>query len=133
MLGLWGGFKMSDTFGSFVREKRENKEISLRNFSKMLDLSPVYVSSFERGLRSAPTNDILVRIGIVLVLDEDEIAQMYDLAAQSKNSLTIASDLLEYIEQTENVHKALRLACKYNANDDDWHFFMDYLLNKNVE
>ncbi|MGN0476098.1 MAG: helix-turn-helix domain-containing protein, partial [Ruminococcus sp.] len=40
---------MKEKFGLFIKEKREQKYISLRNFSKMIGISPVYLSNIENG------------------------------------------------------------------------------------
>ena len=37
------------TFGSFVRQKRMEKEMSLRSLAQRLELSPVYMSNIENG------------------------------------------------------------------------------------
>ena len=38
---------MEQTFGSFVREKRQSIGLSLRTLAAKLDLSPVYLSNIE--------------------------------------------------------------------------------------
>lgn len=117
-------------FGTFIYKKRTEKQISLRGFARMIEISPVYVSSIEKGTRAAPTEDILNNIAKILVLNEEEKDLMYDLAAKSKNTLSIATDLVVYINKNTMAHKALRLSKKVNANDDDWQTFVDYLNEK---
>ncbi|MCH5296094.1 MAG: helix-turn-helix transcriptional regulator [Ruminococcus sp.] len=121
---------MKTTFGAFVSKKRNEKQITLRRFSRMIGISPVYVSNIENGIRSAPSQDVLVKIAKVLMLDEYEIELMYDLAAKSKNSPTLAIDLTVYINDNENVFKALRIAKRCEANENDWQMFIDMLSNK---
>lgn len=53
---------MKKTFGLFVNEKRIEKQITLRNFSCMIDISPEYLSKIENGLRAAPNDEVLERI-----------------------------------------------------------------------
>lgn len=123
------------TFGSFIFEKRTQKNISLRGFAEMIEVSPVYVSSMEKGRRAAPTNRVLMKISKVLSLSEEEKVLMFDLAAKSKRALTLADDLLEYINDNEIVHKALRTAKKRNADNEVWQRFIDNLYeneNKNL-
>lgn len=50
---------MKKTFGAFINEKRLEKNISLRCFSKMIDISSEYLSKIENGLRSAPKDMVL--------------------------------------------------------------------------
>lgn len=123
---------MKMTFGSFIYEKRIKKNISLRELAKMIDVSPVYISSMEKGKRAAPTYPVLMKIADVLMLSEEEKVLMLDLAAKSKKSLSLAEDLLEYINNNEIVHKALRTAKKCNATDDDWQNFIDSLMEKDI-
>ncbi len=126
---------MQMTFGSFIFEKRTQKNISLRGFAEMIEVSPVYVSSMEKGRRAAPTNRVLMKIAKVLSLSEEEKVLMFDLAAKSKRALTLADDLLEYINDNEIVHKALRTAKKRNADNEVWQRFINNLYeneNKNL-
>lgn len=121
---------MEKTFGSFIFEKRTQKHISLRGLADMIDVSPVYVSSMEKGKRAAPTYPVLMKIADSLLLSDDEKVLMLDLAAKSKNTLTLAEDLLTYINDNEFVHRALRTAKKCNATDEDWQDFIDRLTGK---
>ena len=121
---------MKEEFGLFIKEKREQKYISLRNFSKMIGISPVYLSNIENGERPAPKNDILMRIINALLLDEKEKETIWDLAAQTKKNPCIAYDLTEYLIYNANVYKILRLAKRCDASDEDWEVFEDYLSQK---
>ena len=121
---------MEKTFGSFIYKKRTKKHISLRGLAKMIDVSPVYISSMEKGKRAAPSYPVLLKIANSLLLSEEEKVLMFDLAAKSKNSLTLAEDLLQYINDNEIVHRALRTAIKCNATDKDWQKFIDSLTEK---
>lgn len=120
------------TFGSFIYEKRIKKNISLRELAKMIDVSPVYISSMEKGKRAAPSYPVLEKIANVFLINDEEKVLMFDLAAKSKKSLSLAEDLLEYINNNEIVHKALRTAKKCNATDDDWQNFIDSLMEKDI-
>lgn len=80
---------MEQTFGSFVREKRQSIGLSLRTLAAKLDLSPVYLSNIENDRRPAPTRAYLERLEQELHLSKVETEQMLDLAAKSQN--TVAS------------------------------------------
>lgn len=45
---------MEQTFGGFIREKRQSIGLSLRTLAAKLDLSPVYLSNIETDRRPAP-------------------------------------------------------------------------------
>ncbi len=121
---------MEKTFGSFIYKKRTQKHISLRGLANMIGVSAVYVSSMEKGKRAAPTYPVLMKIADVLMLSKEEKVLMLDLAAKSKKSLSLAEDLLKYINSNQIVHKALRTAKKCNATDEDWQNFIDTLSEK---
>ena len=121
---------MKKTFGSFIYEKRTKRHISLRGLAKMIGVSPVYISCMEKGRRAAPTYPVLKKIADSLLLSDEEKVLMFDLAAKSKNSLTLAEDLLKYINDNQIVHQALRTAKKCNATDEDWQKFIDSLKEK---
>lgn len=121
---------MEELFGVFISNKRKEKQMSLRGFARMLGISPVYLSCIERGERAAPTYNILKKIAQVFMLNEEERELMYDLAAKSKKSVSLASDLLIYVNENKTVHKALRLAKKCEADEKDWQTFIDSLSDK---
>jgi transcriptional regulator with XRE-family HTH domain len=121
---------MKDTFGAFISEKRSSKQISLRAFSRQIGISPEYLSKIENGLRYAPKDEVLERIANVLLFSPEEKEILYDLAAESKQRLSLASDLIVYINETDNVHTALRLAKRSGANEEDWQKFIAYLSKK---
>jgi transcriptional regulator with XRE-family HTH domain len=112
------------TFGSFITEKRLKKEITLRRFAGMLDLSPVYICNFEKDRKPAPKDDVLARIVNILMLSKEETEEMYDLAAKSKNAPTVSSDLPDYIMEKDIVRVALRTAKDVDATDEEWQEFI---------
>ena len=50
---------MEQTFGSFVREHRMSRGLSLRNLAAKLEISPVYMSNIETDRKPAPTQEKL--------------------------------------------------------------------------
>ncbi len=121
---------MGSTFGEFIREKRSEKQLTLRGFAKLVDISPVYASNIEKGDRTAPSYEILMNIARVLTLKDNEREIMFDLAAQSKHSNAIAADLVGYVSNCDTAYQVLRKANRCNANDSDWNYFLEYLSSK---
>lgn len=76
----------------------------------------------EKGRRRISEN-LLPRLAELLLLSEEDRYMMYDLAAESKN--TISADLLEYITQNDVVRKVLRLAQKNGVSDETWQEFIE--------
>lgn len=75
---------MQKKFGMFICEKRLEHNISLRAFSKMVGVSPEYLSKIENNLRSAPRDIILEKIADKLSLSLGDREILFDLAAESK-------------------------------------------------
>ncbi|QOI98536.1 MAG: helix-turn-helix transcriptional regulator [Flammeovirgaceae bacterium] len=68
-------------FHQFIKEKRMEKEVSLRQFCREAELDPSNWSKVERGLADPPRSaEILDRIANVLNFNEEEIVTMKDLA-----------------------------------------------------
>jgi transcriptional regulator with XRE-family HTH domain len=115
------------SFGSFVRAKRLEVDITLRGMAQILDISPVYMSNIETDRNPAPKADILEKLAKALRLDKHEREIMYDLAAQSKNYAAIPGDLPEYISANEYARIALRMAKDVDATDTEWIEFIEKL------
>ncbi len=123
---------MKKTFGEYISEKRLEKNITLRNFSRMIDISPEYLSKLENNLRSAPKDVILEKIAIKLFLNVEERERLFDLAAESKANLSLASDLVEYICNNEIVHKTLRIAKRCKLTTEEWREIYDNIAEKHI-
>ena len=83
---------MKTTFGTFVREKRLEKKIGLREFAIMMDLSPAYISKMEVGDWNAPSEATIIKIAEILEMDKD-----YLLALAGKISTENKEKLLKEI------------------------------------
>ena len=104
---------MEQTFGSFLREKRMARGLTLRGMAAKLDLSPVYMSNIENDRRAAPSQEYLERMALLLQLDKPEREWMLDLAAKSKQN-RVSADLPD-----------LRTAREADATDQEWQDFID--------
>ena len=113
-----------ETFGSFIKEKRLLRQISLRKFAELLDISPVYMCNMEKDRNPAPKDDILSRMAELLLLSAQEAETLYDLAAKSKSTPTVSKDLPEYIMDRDIVRVALRTAKDVDATDEEWQEFI---------
>lgn len=122
-----------ETFGMFITAKRKEKEISLRQFAKLVGISPVHTSNIERGERAAPPFDTLNRMAEVLSLSQSEQYYMYDLAAQTRSGVSIAQDLVVYIFENPYIVDVLRSAKLQNATTEDWEIFINHLSNKRLD
>ena len=80
----------SERFGQFVRNKRLEKEIGLRQMAKMIGVSPTYLSKVERDDFPPPAEAKVVAIAEIIECDPDRM-----LALANR----VSSDLLEIIKR----------------------------------
>ncbi len=96
-------------FGAYVRQKREQRELGLREMAKIIGVSPTYLSKVERDEFSPPAEDKVLRIAEVFDIDADEL-----LALAGK----VSSDLSEIIrEQPRELASFLRTVKGLSAED----------------
>lgn len=63
------------TLGQRIRERREELDLSLREFAKQLDCSPPFVSDVEHG-RRFPSEDMLGQMARLLKLEVAELKKL---------------------------------------------------------
>jgi transcriptional regulator with XRE-family HTH domain len=90
------------TFGEYIKSLRISREITLRDFCKIINVDPSNWSKVERGINPPPkSKEILEEIGKALNLDttSEEFKSICDLAALSYIPKELISDkeLLEML------------------------------------
>lgn len=68
---------INHTFGTYIKDKRLAKQISLRKFAELLDISPVYLCNIEKDRNPAPKDDIISNMARLLMLNDTETAELY--------------------------------------------------------
>ena len=117
------------TFGTYLREKRGSQGLSARELSMETNISAMYICDIEKHRRPAPTDELLERLADALkISDAQERARFYDLAAKSKN--TVSLDLPDYIMEKDIVRAALRTAKEYDVSDSEWEEFIERIRKK---
>jgi transcriptional regulator with XRE-family HTH domain len=79
-----------EKFGAFIRRKREQKGIGLREMAKKVGFSPTYLSKCERDEFPPPAEDRVRKIAEIIECDVD------DLLARAGR---VASDVSEIIKR----------------------------------
>ena len=97
------------SFGEFIAIKRKRAKYTARALAEALSLSPTYICNIEVGKRSAPSYKIQVKIAKALELNDEETAQLFDLAAKTKQRNPVPQDIAEYLRD-DKVRKFLRKA-----------------------
>jgi len=112
-------------FGDFIAQKREEKQITLREMAKKLNITPPYLSDVEKDRRNPFDIDKLELLANILLLSEEEKTIMLDLAGKKRNE--VAPDLPEYIMERDYVSAALRTARDLDAGEEEWLEFVKEL------
>ena len=115
---------MEQTFGTYIRQRRQARGLTLRGLAARVGLSPVYMSNIETDRRPAPSQEYLDKLAVELALGKDEVEQMLDLAARSRDQ-RVPADLPDYIMERDIVRAALRTAKEADATDQEWQEFID--------
>ena len=121
-------YKTAKNFGEYLKQKREEKQISLRELARRLDVSAPFLSDVENNRRAPLTEERLSTLADVLNLSEAEEAEMYDIVGHQKGLL--APDLNPYVNDRPYVNGALRTARHLEANEDDWKMFIEELIKR---
>ena len=107
-------------FGAFVRRKREEREIGLREMARKIGVSPTYLSKVERDEFTPPIEEKVRAIAQIIECDPDELLALAgrtpsDLADIIKRAPVEVSALLrttsgmtrdEIAQLAENAKKA---------------------------
>ena len=112
-------------FGDFIAKKREEKQITLRDMAKELDITAPYLSDVEKDRRNAFDLDKLDTLAKIFHLSDEDKTLMYDLAGKKRNA--VAPDLPGYIMEKDYVTTALRTARDLDATAEEWLWFTNHL------
>ena len=116
------------TFGEYLKQKRLDKEITLRGFAKLVDISPVYLCDLEKGRKAAPSIEVMQKMVSKLALNKEESERFYDLAALEQTAKNpIPKDLNAFLKDNRVIVSALRTAKDLDATDEEWQDFIDKL------
>ena len=112
-------------FGEFITKKREDKNITLRDMAKRLDITPPYLSDVEKDRRNPFDLEKLNQLAQILGLSEEDKVLMLDLAGKKRGEVPL--DLPSYIMERDYVSVALRAARDLDAGEDEWKRFVEDL------
>lgn len=116
------------TFGEYLKQKRLDKEITLRGFAKLVDISPVYLCDLEKGRKAPPSMEVMQKMVSKLALNKEESERFYDLAALEQTAKNpIPKDLNAFLKDNRVIVSALRTAKDLDATDEEWQDFIDKL------
>lgn len=118
--------QQTTSFGLYIKSRREEVGLSLRQCAKKLSISATYLSDIEHGKRPAPSDTKLSRLARVLHLNAKDKENFIDLAAATHPG-TVAPDLTQYLTNTPNARTALRTAQHKGLSDQHWSDIITYI------
>lgn len=123
-------------FGIFLKEKRVQKGITIRELANRIHISHSYLSYVEKGIKLPPSNKILIQLADVLMLDAESRKLLFDLAAQTKDinksDYYIPADISKYIYETEAAKDFLREADELGYSNEFWNELLLRLKSGNM-
>ena len=117
-------------FGKYIEGLRKSRQKSLRETAKAIGVSPQYYSEVEKGRRGALTPDRLKLLASFLLLDSEEIKDLYDIQAEEKSNddnIVVPQDCVNYVVSNQFVLEALRLSQETGAGEAEWKVLLDEL------
>lgn len=120
------------TFGQFLKARRlaSDKELTLRDAAKALDMSLTMYSDIEKDRRN-PGEDFVEKVCALLNLPKEDKETMYDLAAKKKRMVpSDIEDVMMYTPSGSLARIALRLTNEGVASEEDWKRFIRELEEK---
>lgn len=100
--------------GAYIRQQRNERDLSLRAFAKRLELSPSYISDIELGLRH-PSKEALENMAKILGVSADQLraqddrAPIEEIKARANIDPRFAVALRTIIDQNISADELLRL------------------------
>ena len=119
------------SFGTFIREKREQTGLSVRALALQLDISAVYLSDIENFNRPAPRKiEVFDKLATALHLTEDEQVYLKETAIASRTE-----DIERYLKDNPRVCTALRIAKELPDAEinKEWELFIRRLEKLNAK
>lgn len=115
-------------FGEYVKQKRENLKMTMRDFAEKVQISPAYLCDIEKGNRKPPVKYLEKIAEVLQIIDTEELNAFYDSAGVSKNGLH--SDINTYIDGLPSARMALRTARDKHYTDEDWSRLVEIIKQK---
>ena len=103
-------------FGQYIKLKRKQNNIGLRDLAYTIGISPAYLCDIENGNRCAPLKHLSNLIN-ALKLDKFEIVEFLDLAYSTRGNFL---DINEYLQATPMARLAVRTAMQHNLTGDEF-------------
>ena len=75
------------TFGQTLRALRMDKDVTLRDMARRLDVTPTYLSQVEQDKFNPPTEDRIKQMGQILGLPQEQVDELVAMAGRVSQEL----------------------------------------------
>lgn len=121
----------NNLFGTFLKEKRLQKGMSLRELADRVGIAHTYLMNIENGVKQPPSDKVLIQLEKALLLDNNNKEFFYELAARIKeqnneSNIYTAADIASYLKKNSQAKLLIRKANELGYSNDFW----DELLQK---
>ena len=94
------------TFGSLLRQLREEKKLRQADIANVIGVSTVYICDIEKDRRNPPSYKMLQLIAEKLELTEEKAAELFDFAGRARGE--VAPDIIAYLVANPAVQASIR-------------------------
>lgn len=113
------------TFGTYLREKRQQNNLSLRELAKQVGLSHIYLYNIECGKKAPPNDTAIIKLGRALKLDKRSLYLFFDMAAYSKSEFDsdnyyLPIDMIQYIQEHSSLKDIIRSCGQQDELNSVW-------------
>lgn len=109
---------MEMTLGEFVYEKRIAERKTVKEFARLLEISPEYVYVIENNLE-CPTEELMLKINNNLIFNECEANILEELQSKFKPEHLLKETIKESVG-TKNLVTAIRIPIGVKFTNDEW-------------
>lgn len=102
------------TFGTLLRQLREEKSLRQVDVANAIGVSTVYICDIEKDRRNPPGYKKLQLIAGKLELTEEKTAELFDLAGRARGE--VAPDIIAYLVANPAVQATIRQAMLRERN-----------------
>jgi len=102
---------MTETFGKKVRDLRLKADVGLRELARLIGKSPGYLSDVEQNNVPPPSEDVILKIAVVLNEDRNELL---------KAARKMDPELSNYVSGEPQAADFLRMAKEKGFSSKDW-------------
>lgn len=117
--------KAINLFGVYCKQKRQEKNLPLREIASKTGVSHTYLYNIEKGLKAPPNDLLLIKLADILSLDQTEKNLWFDIAAKDQqqrnnSNFYIPVDVMKYLSDTALANDFIRKVNELGYSDEFW-------------